>query len=342
MKNIIIFITLINLSLAAHSQEGVLIKSDTTTQSLPDNSAILDIVSTYKGVLVPRMSYNQMLAIGAPANSLLVYVTDRNTFYFYNGTLWTSISDMDWLDSTGNPPMAANSDIHTNGRVGVGINSPQNQFHVRAETDPLRVEGLQEGELKDSILVSANGSNGVIKKVAMQNLLPPGMISAFAMEEEPEGWLMCRGQTKQIADYPELHAAIGTRYGGNGTSTFRLPDYRGYFLRGWDNGAGNDPDVNNRVNSGNGTTDDHVGTKQQDAFEEHEHRLKTSGGSQGDGTDAVFLDEPCDNDHQGHFTHGTYNAWPSSDCEDHEFSTYFVGGSETRPKNIYVMYCIKY
>lgn len=63
---------------------------------------------------------------------------------------------------------------------------------------------------------------------------PPGAIMAFATSDTPDGWLECFGQVELIADYPLLHARIGTTYntGGETLLEFRLPDLRGYFVRG--------------------------------------------------------------------------------------------------------------
>lgn len=54
---------------------------------------------------------------------------------------------------------------------------------------------------------------------------------------EQGGWMACDGRTLAPADYPELFVVLGYQYGGDGNS-FRIPDYRGYFLRGPDDGAG--------------------------------------------------------------------------------------------------------
>src|SRR5690348_4545180 len=63
------------------------------TGAPPNGSAILDVSSTTKGMLVPRMTSTQMHTISTPAAGLLVYATDSTPgFYFYNGTNWTSIS----------------------------------------------------------------------------------------------------------------------------------------------------------------------------------------------------------------------------------------------------------
>src|SRR6059058_3497114 len=59
----------------------------------PNASAALDVTSTTRGVLIPRMSQAQRDAITAPAASLLIYQTDGTKgYYYYNGTSWTLLS----------------------------------------------------------------------------------------------------------------------------------------------------------------------------------------------------------------------------------------------------------
>lgn len=58
----------------------------------PDESAILDITSNEKGVLIPRVSEAQRLAIASPADGLLVFDTDAGSFYFYQGGEWKDLS----------------------------------------------------------------------------------------------------------------------------------------------------------------------------------------------------------------------------------------------------------
>lgn len=64
-----------------------------TTGANPDNSAMLDITSTTKGLLIPRMATAARTAITAPATGLLVYDTDLSLFYYYNGSAWAPISN---------------------------------------------------------------------------------------------------------------------------------------------------------------------------------------------------------------------------------------------------------
>src|ERR1700688_4305173 len=54
-----------------------------------------------------------------------------------------------------------------------------------------------------------------------------GEIRMFAGNFAPAGWMFCEGQLLPISEYETLFNLIGTTYGGNGQSTFALPDLRG-------------------------------------------------------------------------------------------------------------------
>ncbi|MBK7391612.1 MAG: hypothetical protein IPI23_21830 [Bacteroidetes bacterium] len=58
---------------------------------VPDASAVLDIVSSDKGLLVPRLTTVQRLTIPAPATGLLVFDTSLNTFFYFDGTIWIGL-----------------------------------------------------------------------------------------------------------------------------------------------------------------------------------------------------------------------------------------------------------
>jgi hypothetical protein len=58
------------------------------TGAAPNGSAMLDITSTTMGILIPRMTTGQRIAIGTPATGLKVYDTTTGTFWYYNGTVW--------------------------------------------------------------------------------------------------------------------------------------------------------------------------------------------------------------------------------------------------------------
>lgn len=65
-----------------------------------------------------------------------------------------------------------------------------------------------------------------------------GEIRLFAGNFEPRGWAFCHGQVLPIAQYAALFSVIGTTYGGNGRTTFALPDLRGRVALGAGQGPG--------------------------------------------------------------------------------------------------------
>lgn len=67
--------------------------------SNPDSSAMLDLKSTNKGLLIPRMTTPQQMQINDPVSGLLIFNTDSVDFYFYNGNYWLGLIDnTDTLD----------------------------------------------------------------------------------------------------------------------------------------------------------------------------------------------------------------------------------------------------
>lgn len=140
-------------------------------------------------------------------------------------------------------------------------------------------------------------------------LNPTGLIITMATTTVPVGYLECNGSLISRTTYSDLFAIIGIVHGdGDGSTTFNIPDLRGEFVRGWDHGRGIDV---GRV----------FGSNQLDAFKEHSHLIEHGLGSQGTG---------------GTWANSTYqNLSPPT-------SGYATGGNETRPRNIALMYCIKY
>ncbi len=86
-----------------------------------------------------------------------------------------------------------------------------------------------------------------------------------------------------VADYPLTYARIGRMYTSPATDAqyFWLPDDRGLFPRYWDHGAGIDPDAASRIDRGDGTAGDVVGTSQLDQFKGHAHSLPAGNVSSG-------------------------------------------------------------
>ncbi|MEI7725510.1 MAG: hypothetical protein WCK09_10430, partial [Bacteroidota bacterium] len=89
MKKIMCFIVLVMvISMTMHAQVTI-----NTDGSAPDNTAMLDVKSTNKGILLPRMTQAQIFAIANPANGLVVFNTTDNKFYTYiaGSGLWKEI-----------------------------------------------------------------------------------------------------------------------------------------------------------------------------------------------------------------------------------------------------------
>ncbi|MCP3999384.1 MAG: hypothetical protein GY727_00520, partial [Gammaproteobacteria bacterium] len=92
MKTKILSTALVLLSLGLSAQVGI-----NTDGSSPDTSAMLDVKSTDKGMLVPRMTSAQRIAISSPATGLLVFDETTGGFWFYNGSIWEDLSEGDDL-----------------------------------------------------------------------------------------------------------------------------------------------------------------------------------------------------------------------------------------------------
>jgi microcystin-dependent protein len=150
---------------------------------------------------------------------------------------------------------------------------------------------------------------------------------------EAWGWMLCDGRTLVTHRYPELFAALGYQYGGSG-DRFAIPDYRGYFLRGVDLGAGNDPDVALRtVPPGASGSKEQVGSIQADALLAHTHDYQNApapAAATGSGNAATTSAQ-------------TVATSGPLDAAGAPFSpSTLVSKAENRPKNMYVHYLIKF
>ena len=103
--------------------------------------------------------------------------------------------------------------------------------------------------------------------------VPVGTIMAWAGEKDsvPANWMICDGKVLKIKQYKDLYDAIGWSWGKPGTKKFNLPDLRGRFIRGVDDGSGLDPDADDREQANKGGNSKGVGSVQDDAVQEHTH-----------------------------------------------------------------------
>ncbi len=149
---------------------------------------------------------------------------------------------------------------------------------------------------------------------------------------EAEGWLLCDGRFLGVSQYWQLFSVLGYRYGratdSKGQNTFRIPDYRGLFLRGVDAGSGMDQQAADRTGPLGRGNDAGVGSLQCDAFQDHTHDY-----------DALATTTAGDQGVMGGLT-----AQPklTSAAKEPPGQPAARAGPETRPKNVAVNYIIKY
>lgn len=142
-------------------------------------------------------------------------------------------------------------------------------------------------------------------------LTPPGAVQAFARSTPPTGWLRCNGAAVSRTTYNALFTALGTTFGpGDGSGTFNLPDLRGEFIRGLDDGRGVDA---GRL----------IGSAQSDQLKAHAHVISMSN----DTGSALNMPPKAGDD-----------ISPAGG----NYETSETGGTETRPRNIALLYCIKH
>lgn len=95
----------------------------------------------------------------------------------------------------------------------------------------------------------------------------------------PSGYLYCDGSAVSRGTYATLYGIIGNIWGqGDGSTTFNLPDYRGKFIRGVNDGTGNDPDASSRTaQATGGNTGDAAGSIQSYQYQSHNHGVTDPG-----------------------------------------------------------------
>lgn len=200
----------------------------------------------------------------------------------------------------------------------------------------LKIEILEGGtyrEVSYSQLPSSPYSD-----VAFNAVFPAGLVSPFAGDSIPAGWLLCDGSEVSRTEYANLYNVIGVCRGiGDGSTTFNLPDLRGLFLRGVSGISGNDPDADDRLvlNDNGGNTGNNVGSYQGDAIRNITGTFTgLENGNPSPKTGAFYNTDDRSNGA------GSLN-WDDFGC-GFDASRVVPVGSDNRPKNAYVNYIIKY
>lgn len=196
-----------------------------------------------------------------------------------------------------------------------------------------------------------NGGN-----LNLNELKGVGQVGYFAMTSAPAGWLKANGAAVSRETYAALFAAIGTSFGvGDGSTTFNLPDLRGGFLRGWDDGRGvDDGRVFGSIQESANKYHNHGGISQPAGAHGHtawtdsqgEHRHTTNAGADIGSGMAVAAGNP----RPPRYTLGTATDYSGSHGHNvgigtvgnHEHYINNDGEIESRPINMALLACIKY
>jgi hypothetical protein len=211
---------------SSNAQENVGIGTKT-----PNQSAILDLESADKGLLIPRLTIEKRNNILSPANGLMIYQTNEKPgFYFYNGSMWKSLGEGDakavaldvanwsktgdaginpatnFLGTTDAQPLiikTSNTErlrVTENGRVGFGTDTPLEKFHM----------------FSGNVLVtqSVNGVDGLITVAD-----PAGIRVGDLYHYNNEIWLQSRGGRNLNLSTTTGHVLMGTGGGNIGVGT---------------------------------------------------------------------------------------------------------------------------
>jgi microcystin-dependent protein len=210
----------------------------------PDPNAVLTISSVSKGVLIPRLSMAEQTTLAATLTTgqTGMLIADSAT-----GTLWV------WGGSKFVPPSALA------GKAPISVGST-NAISINAGTavgDLITWDGTNWVNMLPAVqhfsLEASNLQPYLVGNycIALNGIFPSrsdanpfvSQIELFGFNFAPVGWAQCNGQLLSISQYTALFSLVGTNFGGNGTSTFGLPNLQGAVPMGMGQGAGLSPFV---------------------------------------------------------------------------------------------------
>lgn len=224
---------------------------DAVTKSDAINSNSSDTVATSKAV---KTAYDKAVAAESAASGAVKTTGNQNVGgeKTFTGTAFFKAGAF-VADSVG--------DFAANQCLQIGANNVNTYLYNKRSGKYLSMRNDGELRYDGKRLLDASDLLGMV---------PSGTVLYFAGQTAPAGWLKANGAAVSRTAYATLFAAIGTTYGaGDGRSTFNLPDLRGEFLRGWDDGRGVDA---GRV----------FGLAQAHALQSHQHGLAVAADGAGD------------------------------------------------------------
>jgi len=198
----------------------------------PTSAAVLQVSSTSKGMLAPKMNASQRSSLGTVLNGIsqtitkgmMVLDSTSGMPFYWNGTAWRDVTNY-----TGTAP--------------VNVNLTTNTIALNPGTNPgdlMSWNGSSWINISGNTYVKPTASNmqpylvlnyciSLFGIYPSQNGADPfvGEIQLYGFNFAPKGFAQCNGLLLPIAQYQALFTLLGTQYGGNGQTTFALPDLRG-------------------------------------------------------------------------------------------------------------------
>jgi microcystin-dependent protein len=323
-----------------------------TTVRAAINAALQALASNSSGVGSPTISYAYQFRVDTSVSPAVMYMRNgANSVWVRWGTIDASTSVLTVDKAIDSDKIKASSTDTTSAYLNEKLIAGSNVTITKGNT----------------------GSNETLTFASTASGMITGTIIMWPTSSVPTGYFECNGAAVSRTTYSALFAVLGTLYGaGDGSTTFNIPDYRGYFLRGWDHGTARDPDRATRTDSGNGTTGDNVGTKQSGQYYTHTHTAAAHTHSASASASSTISHNSYYNDqflvmmynNDGGLTFndppagnpgGWYGwAWNSTNVLNINTSVSISvgsassgavsssGGNENRPLNVNIMYCIKY
>ena len=282
----------------------------------------------------PAFTGNVTIPAGTVSSLPLSFTGDTNTGFFKNSANDFSIV----TDGTRRAHFDSNGiTIRDRKALRLRDTSNSNFIAIQAPSDVTSDITLtlpnSDGNAND--VLQSDGS-GNLSFAALPQAVPTGSVHLMATTTVPGGYLKCDGSAISRTTYSDLFGLIGTAHGaGDGSTTFNVPDLRGEFVRGWDDGRG--------VDSGR-----NFASSQSDQNEAHNHTATstvTDPGHFHTTENFVVRASYSEPRNLGVGTDGNGNNVGNTNSKTTGITVATTiandGGTEARPRNIAMMYVIK-
>lgn len=274
---------------------------------------------TQANVVVDTVEDRQTLAAGQTVVDLVTTITYGLAVYIEGVRLNRGSGPEEWQPDPVVTTRLTLGQAYPDGTNFLGVNNEP------AGSAPAPLERNQN--LADVADKAASRTNlDVFSKAETRQMAPSGLVAYFARSTAPAGWLKANGAAISRTAYADLFAAIGTTFGaGDGVNTFNLPDMRGEFIRGLDDGRG--VDTGRTIGSSQATGVPNITGYVLGSVEE-------SGSS---ATGAFELKKQATNGANSGAT-----SWGFDFDASRVSNVYKNGLTEARPRNVAQLACIKF